>query len=162
MRYVIRERYWTWRDQFYVFNEEKAPVYQIVGKAFSWGDQLSFRDMQGRELAYINQRLLTWMPCYEIYRDGNLFAEMRKHFTWFKKRFTLDVPGPNDYTIDGSFWEYNFQFSRQGRTVADVSRAFWAWNDTYGIETIPGEDDVTILCACIVIDLILDDEQKRN
>ena len=34
------------------------------------------------------------------------FAEVIKEFSWFKSKFTLDVPGPNDYTIGGSFWEF--------------------------------------------------------
>ena len=32
-----------------------------------------------------------------------------------------------------------------------------SWADTYGIETVDGEDDVSILCACIVIDQVLHD-----
>lgn len=160
MRYVIKERFWTWGDKYYVYNEYQDPVFEIVGKVFSWGDQLSFRDMEGNELAYISQRLLSWMPCYEIYHHSELFAEMRKEFTWFQQKFTLDVPGPNDYTIDGSFWQHDYTFLRQGRTVADVSRAYWSWTDSYGIETVEGEDDVTILCACIVIDQILDDQRR--
>ncbi|RCS41142.1 hypothetical protein DTL42_21445 [Bremerella cremea] len=160
MRYVIKERFWSWGDKYYVYNEHQDPVYEIVGKVFSWGDQLSFRDMQGNELAYISQRLLSWMPCYEIYLQGELFAVMRKKFTWFQQKFVLDIPGPNDYTIDGSFWVHNYAFQRQGRTVAKISKAFWAWTDSYGIETVKGEDDVTILCACIVIDQILDDQRS--
>lgn len=160
MRYVIKERFWSWGDQYYVYNEYHDPVFEIVGKVFSWGDQLSFRDLEGNELAHIKQRLLSWMPCYEIYRHGKLFAEMRKEFTWFNQKFTLDVPGPNDYTIDGSFWQHDYDFLRKGSTVADVSKAYWSWTDSYGIETIDGEDDVTILCACIVIDQILEDQRS--
>lgn len=160
MRYVIREKFWSWGDDFYVYDENQQPIYQIKGKVFSWGDQLSFRDMQGNELAYIKQRLISFMPCYEIHHEGQLFAEMHKKFTWFNQKFTLDVPGPNDYTIDGSFWQHDYQFKRKGRTVADVSKSFWTWNDTYGIETVNEEDDVTILCACIVIDQILHDERR--
>ncbi len=159
MRYVIREKFWSWGDNFHVYNEHQDPVYQIKGKVFSWGDQLTFCDMQGTELAYIKQRLLSFMPCYEIYHQGKLFAEMHKEFTWFNQKFTLDVPGPNDYTIDGSFWLHDYQFQRKGRTVADVCKPFWAWTDTYGVETVSGEDDVTILCACIVIDQILHDQR---
>lgn len=160
MRYVIRERFWSWGDHFYVYNEHQDPIYEIKGKVFSWGDQLAFCDMQGRELAYIKQRLLSFMPCYEIYHGGKLFAEMHKEFTWLNQKFTLDVPGPNDYTIDGSFWLHDYQFKRKGQMVADVSKPFWTWNDTYGVETISEEDDVTILCACIVIDQILHDERR--
>lgn len=160
MRYAIKERFWTWGEQFYIYNEHQDPVFEIVGKVFSWGDQLSFRDMQGNELAYISQRLLSFMPCYEIHKQGKMFAQLNKEFTWFKQRFTLDVPGPNDYTINGSFWDHDFEFQRKGRTVANVSKAYFSWTDTYGIDIVSDEDDVAILCTCIIIDQILDDQQR--
>ena len=92
--------------------------------------------------------------------DGNIFAEVIKEWTWFNKKFTLDVPGPNDYTIDGSFWEHEFTFQRQGLTVATVSRKFWAWTDSYGVDIAEGENEVAVLCACIVIDQVLHDESS--
>ena len=51
----------------------------------------------GNELAFIEQRLLSWGPTYEIYIGGRLHATVKKElFTFFKCRFTVDVPGPND------------------------------------------------------------------
>ncbi|MCA9200892.1 MAG: hypothetical protein KDA87_25310, partial [Planctomycetales bacterium] len=92
--------------------------------------------------------------------NGSLFAEVVKKFSWFNKSFTLDVPGPNDYSIEGKFWLHDYEFFRAGHTVARVSKAYWAWTDTYGIDIIDGEDDVAILCAAIVIDQVLHDEKK--
>ena len=74
----------------------------------------------------------------------------------------MDVPGPNDYTIDGSFWEREFKFVRSGRVVASVSKKLFSWTDSYGVDIIDGEDDVSILCACIVIDQVLHDESGAS
>jgi uncharacterized protein YxjI len=70
------------------------------------------------------------------------------------------VPGPNDYAIDGSFWRHDYSFQRAGRLVAQVSKALWSWTDSYGIEVAGEEDDVSILCAAIVIDQVLHDEKS--
>ena len=59
---------------------------------------------------------------YEIYFGDKHFATILREFSWFKKRFTLDVPGPNDYTIRGDFWNYEYEFERKNRIVANVSR----------------------------------------
>ena len=162
MRYVIKERFWSWGDDFHIYDEQKNEKFFVDGQAFSWGDKLSFQDMQGNELAFISQKLLTWIPKYEIYRQGQLFAEVVKEFSWFNKSFTLDVPGPNDYSIDGSFWQHEYKFTRQGRVVANVTKAFWSWTDTYGVEIIDGEDDVAILCSAIVVDQVLHNEKQNN
>jgi uncharacterized protein YxjI len=91
-----------------------------------------------------------------------VFAEVVKEFTWFKSKFTLDVPGPNDYEITGSFWEHEYSFSRQGRTVASVSKKLFALTDTYGIDIVSGEDDVAILATAVVVDLVCHDEKNSS
>ena len=162
MRYAIQEKFWSWGNDFHIHNEHKQPVFFIDGEAFSWGDKLSFQDLQGNELAYISQKLFTWMPQYEIHRGGQLFAQVTKEFTWLKQTFTLDVPGPNDYTIEGSFWLHDYRFTRGGQTVAVVAKKYWTWTDTYGIDIVDGEDDVSILCAAIVIDQVLHDDKDDD
>lgn len=161
MRFAMKEKFWSFGDQFQIRNENEQVMFEVQGKVFSWGDKLRIVDGTGSEVAYIQQKLLTWMPRYEIYRDGQLFAEVVKEWSWFKKKFTLDVPGPNDYTVTGSFWDHEFQFERGGRIVAQASKAYFSWSDTYGIDIEEGENVVSILATCVVIDLILDDEQRN-
>ncbi len=162
MIFRIKEKFWSLGNDFYINDAEGDPRYFVDGKAFSWGDKLSFQDMDRQELAFISQKMLSWKPRYQIIIDGQVFAEVIKEWTWFKKRFTLDVPGPNDYSIDGSFWEHEFTFTRSGRTVATVSKKYWSWTDSYGVNIVDGEDEVAILCACIVIDQVLHDESSSN
>ena len=158
MIYRVKEKFWSLGNDFTVKDKDGVDRYLVNGAAFSWGDKLSFQDMEGRELAFIEQELLSSMPCYRIIRNGSVFAEVVKEFTWFKQKFTLDVPGPNDYEIDGSFWIHEYTVTRLGRRVASISKAFWRWPDSYGVDVVDGEDDVSILCACIVIDQVLHDE----
>ncbi len=160
MRYMMKQAFWSWGDDFTIKDENQNDAFLVDGRAFSWGDKLSFQGMDGTELAFISQRLMSFMPRYEIHRGGKKFAEVVKKFSWFKNKFELDVPGPNDYTITGSFWDHEYSFERRGRTVAQVSKQYWSWSDTYGIDIVDGEDDVAILATCVVIDLVCHDEKK--
>lgn len=160
MVYRIRESFWAWGSDFAITDEAGTPRFRVDGKAFSWGDKLSFQDAAGRELAFIRQELFSLRPRYRIERDGQMLAEVVKEFTWFRRKFTLDIPGPNDYVIDGSFWEHEFRFTRLGQEAARVSKSYWALTDSYGVDIADGEDEVMILCACIVIDQVLHDERR--
>ena len=124
MRYLMKQKFWSWGDDFTVKDEQGQDVYFVDGAAFSWGDKLSIQDMDGQELAFISQRLMSLLPRYEISRDGQQFAEVTKEFSWFKSKFTLDAPGPNDYSITGCFWDHEYEFERSGRTVARAPRIF--------------------------------------
>jgi uncharacterized protein YxjI len=162
MLFRIKEKFWSWGNDFAITDEYGDARYIVDGAAFSWGDDLSFQDPDGYELARIRQKLLSFRPRYRIEIDGEIFAEVVKEFTWFKQKFTLDVPGPNDYVIDGSFWQHEFTFERGGRIVATVSKDLWNWTDSYGVEIVDGEDEVAILCSCIVIDQVLHDDESHD
>jgi uncharacterized protein YxjI len=161
MRYQMRQKFFAVGDDFVIKDEDGTDVYLVDGKAFSWGDKLSFQRNDTREeIAFIAQKLWSFKPKYEIHRNGEVFAEVVKEFSWFKSKFTLDVPGPNDYEITGSFWEHEYSFSRSGRTVASVSKKLFALTDTYGIDIVSGEDDVAILATAVVVDLVCHDEKN--
>ena len=109
---------------------------------------------QGEELAFIQQKLLSLKSKYQIFVKAELFALVVEALSWVKENYKLDVPGPNDYKITGSFWDHEYIFARSDRQVASVQKNPWPWHDDYGVEIVDGEDEVAILCTCIVIDQI--------
>ncbi len=163
MRYLMKQKLFCFGDDFAIKNESGQDVFFVDGKALSFGDKLSFQDTKGNELAFIRQKLLAWGPTYEITRDGKLIAVVKKHlFTLFRCKFTVDVPGPDDLEAQGSFMDMEYKFERDGRTVAEVSKRWFAWNDTYGVDIEGDEDDVLILAATVVIDMVCHADTKRH
>lgn len=164
MRYMMRQKLFSWGDDFRIKNEAGQDVFFVDGRAFSFGDKLSFQDMQQHELAFVRQKLLAWGPTYEIMRNGQLAAVVKKQlFTLFRCRFTVDVPGPDDLEAQGSFLDMEYTFTRGDRQVAEVSKRWFAFADTYGVDIQPGEDDVLILASTVVIDMVCHaDERGRS
>jgi uncharacterized protein YxjI len=164
MRYIMREKLLSWGNDFVIKDESGRDAYFVDGKAFSFGDKLSFQDMQGNELAFIKQKLLSWGKTYEIVRDGRVAAVVKRElFTLFRHRFTVDVPGPDDLEAQGSFTEHEYTFRRDDQVVATVSKRWFSWSDTYGVEVADGEDPVLILASAVVIDQACHpDDEKRH
>jgi uncharacterized protein YxjI len=162
MKYQMRQRFWTLGDRFVIKEAGGRDVFQVIGKVFSIRDKLSFQDMHGNELATVVQKLVSFKKRYQIYREGRLFADVVKEITLFKDKYTVDIPGPNDYTVKGNFWDHEYSFARQGREVAHVSKRYFTFRDTYGIDIVEGEDDVTILATAVVIDLVNQAEQDNH
>ncbi|MDB4882259.1 MAG: hypothetical protein JWL95_1025 [Gemmatimonadetes bacterium] len=155
VRYVLKQKLLSWGDDYYIRDDQGREVYLVDGKAISWGGQLSFRDMEGRELAFIKQKLLKLSPTYEIYRDGELAAVVKKElFALLHHRFTVDVPGPDDLEARGDFLDHEYVLTRGDREVARVSKRWLSLSDTYGVETADGEDDVLILASAVVVDQV--------
>jgi uncharacterized protein YxjI len=109
--------------------------------------------MQGNELAFIREKMFAWGKTYEIYRGGALVAVVKKElFSFFNCRFTVDVPGPDDLEANGDFLDHEYQFTRHGRVVAAVSKKWFSWADTYGVDVGEGEDAVLVLASAVVVD----------
>jgi uncharacterized protein YxjI len=161
MRYVLKQKFWSFGDDFRIRDADGQEVFLVDGRAFSWGDKLSFQDMQRHELAFIRQKLLSWGPTYEIEREGRLVAVVKKKlFTLLRCRFTVDVPGPDDLEVQGNFLDREYTFERQGQAVAQASKKWFSWTDTYGVDINAGEDPVIILASAVVIDLICHQDSK--
>jgi uncharacterized protein YxjI len=163
MRYLMKQKLFCFGDDFAIKNEAGEDVFFVDGKAFSFGDKLSFQDLNGNELAFIRQKLLSWGPTYEIYRDGNLAAVVKKHlFTFFRCAFTVDVPGPDDIEAQGSFLDMEYTFTRGGRQVAEVSKRWFSFGDSYGVDIADSEDQILLLASTVVIDMVCHgDGEKR-
>jgi len=154
MRYLMKQALFAFGDDFYIKDENGRDVFFVDGKAISFGNQLSFQDLNGNELVYIKQRLLSWGPTYEIYVDGELNAVVSKElFTFFNCKFTVDVPGPDDLEAEGDFLDHEYVFTRDGNAVAAVSKQWFSWSDSYGVEVAEGENDILILASTVVIDM---------
>jgi uncharacterized protein YxjI len=163
-RYLMRQKIWCWGDDFAICDADGRQVYYVDGRQWSIGDKLSFQDSQRREVAFIAQRLLSWGKTYDITVGGQHVAQVRKHiFTLLRCHFTVDVPGPDDLEAAGSLFDMEYSFYRAGRTVAEVSKRWFAISDSYGIEIAdPGVDDVIILAAAVVIDLCCHGDKKSG
>ena len=104
MRYLLKQKFWSWGDDFRIQNADGQEMFFVDGRAFSWGDKLSFQDMEKNELAFIRQKLLAWGPTYEIEVHGRLVAVVKKKlFTLLRCKFAVDVPGPDDLEAQGTF-----------------------------------------------------------
>lgn len=158
----MKQKIFSWGDDFTIKDDTGKDVYFVDGRAFSLGEKLSFQDMAGNELAFIRQKLLSWGPTYEISRAGVLVATVKKRlFTLFRCKFEVDVPGPDDLEAEGSFMDYDYRFRRGAHVAAEVSKRWFAFRDTYGVDVAEGEDDVLILASTVVIDMICHDEKKH-
>lgn len=162
MRFVMKEKLLCFGDDYYIKDEQGRDAFFVDGKAFTMRDKLSFQDLQGNELAFIQQRMFAWGPTYDITSRGQHIATVKKQiFSFLNCRFFVDVPGPNDLTAEGNFLHHEYVFKRQDRQVAQVSKHWFSWSDTYGVDIHHEEDALLVLASTVVIDQVCHDEHRH-
>ena len=150
---LMRQKIFSFGDDYTVVDGAGRDRFLVDGKVFTLRNTLDIQDPHGKDLARITRRILAWGPTYEIARGGKVIAVVKKElFTLFHCRFTVDVPGPDDLEAKGNFFDYEYEFERDGRTVATVSKRFFSFRDTYGIQIADGEDPLLLLASAVVID----------
>jgi uncharacterized protein YxjI len=158
MRYVMREKLWAIGGDFTVRDADGVDRFYVDGKALSLPHEIVFQDMARRPLATLRHRLLSLTNVYDIYHGDDLFAVVKEGWMpLVRYRFSVDVapegPGTEDLTITGDFWNREYTFERDGRTVATVSRKWFAWRDTFGVDVADDADAVLVLACTVVVDL---------
>lgn len=160
MRYLIRQKIFSFGDNFTIRDEYEQDRYIVRGKVLSFGDKLKLEDLNGNELFYIEQKLFKFLPEYYIYAGGQQMAMVKKQLSFFTPKFIIDsVYGT--YDMRGNVFAYDFQIYKDGRIVAAISKKWFAFSDSYGVEIEDGEDQAFLLALTIVIDQVMHDKKNN-
>ena len=157
MRYLMKQHFWGRTEKFTIKDEEGRDCYFFEGKRLSINNMMTMYDGDGTPLLTISRKLLSLKPLYEIRRGDEVYATVQKDLTFFKDKFTLDLPGPNDIEIKGNMRERKYNFHRQGRKVASVSKRI-GLTDTYNVDIDDDQDAATLLATAVVIDMVSHDD----
>jgi uncharacterized protein YxjI len=151
----MKQKLFSVAKEFYIEDSAGQKVFRVHTKIFPPPFQFSFQDLSGNERARVRQKLLAWKPTYEIYRDGTLYATVKKELLdMLHYRYSVSIPGLDGFEArEGDLLKHEYSFTRQGHPVATVSKRWCNLTDTYGVETAEGEDDVLILACTAVIDI---------
>lgn len=149
MKLMFKQRFFSWFDSYDIYNEAGETVYTVKGQ-LAWGHLLKIYDAQGCEVGTVKQKVLTWLPKFELYLGDKYLGCISKEFTLFSHKFNIDY---NGWHIDGDWlgWDYSV-IDSSGQTVAQISKELWNWTDTYVIDVYDPTDGLCALMLVLAID----------
>lgn len=155
MTLYIKQKVFSWNDRFSIRNDGGDDIFRVEGEIFSLGRKLHVYDMQGCEIAFIRQKLLSFLPQYFIELQGHSLKVI-KDFTLFKQQYRIE--GTSWYVM-GDFWAHEYAiYDGSGRVIMQMHKEWFTWGDSYALHI--HDDSQALLCCCIalVIDCALADE----
>jgi uncharacterized protein YxjI len=163
MRYQVRERLFSIKDDFWVTDDGGNRVFFVDAKVLSLRHALDLQDASGRKLATIKHRLVTFTDAMEVEHDGAVVATVHKAvFSPLHHRAVIDLPGGGHLEAVGNIIDKDFEIRDGHRVVARVSRAWFRVRDTYGVDVAPGEDDALMICIAVCLDRIHHEEEEQR
>ena len=155
MKLLFKQRMFSWFDSYDIYDEAGNSVFVVKGE-LAWGHLLRIYDAQGNEVGCIKEKVLTWLPKFEMYLGERYIGCINKELSFFKPKFNIDY---NGWRVEGDWiaWNYNI-LNSLGENVANVSKEIWHWTDTYVIDVHNPND---VICALMLV-LAIDAEKCSN
>lgn len=150
MKLLFKQRFFSWFDSYDIYDENGETIFTVEGQ-LSWGHELHILNKSGEHIATLKERIFTFLPKFEIYLGEEYVGEIVKEFTFFKPSFSVDFMG---WTVDGDFFEWDYEICDGSSTVATVSKELMSWTDTYTIDVKNSADALPALLVVLAIDAV--------
>ncbi|MBR3591884.1 MAG: LURP-one-related family protein [Clostridia bacterium] len=149
MKLLFKQRFFSWFDSYDIFDEHGNIVYVVKGQ-FSWGHCLKIFDINGYEVGTVKEKIITWLPKFEMYYGDRYVGCISREFSIFKPKYNIDC---NGWHVEGDFFEWDYQIiNSNGAEVATVSKELFNWTDTYSIDVYNPQDALNALMLVLAID----------
>ena len=149
MKLLFKQRLFSWFDSYDIYNEAGQTVYTVRGQ-LAWGHCLKIYDAQGREIGTVKERILTFLPKFEMYLGDRYVGCISKEFTFFLPKYHIDC---NGWHVDGDLFEWDYQIlNSSGSLVANITKELFNWTDTYVIDVRNPQDALCALMLVLAID----------
>ena len=152
-RYLLREKLLTFGDDFWIENDRGERIFLVDDKVLRVRDTVVIKDVHGNELLKLQKRLLRARDTMAIERDGDTVATVKKALiTPLRDRFTVELEGGGRLDVEGDILDHEYQITRDGIPVANISKRWFRVRDTYGVAVVPGQNDALVLAVTVCID----------
>ena len=149
MQLLFKQRLFSWFDSYDIYDELGNTIFVVKGE-LAWGHLLRIYDANGKEVGYIKEKILTWLPKFEMYIGDQYAGCISKEFTFLKPKFHIDY---NGWRVDGDWFEWDYAILNSlGQNIANVSKQIWNWTDTYVIDVNSPQDALCALMLVLAID----------
>ena len=152
MKLYMKQKVFSWRDRFLIQNENGENRYSVEGEILSWGKKLRVYDMSGAEVAFIRQKVMSWLPRFFVEIDGRVVCEIVKELTFLHQKYRLDgLP----WSLEGDFWAHEYSLTENGRPVMRLSKKWFSWGDSYELDIADPRNELLCLCVTLAVDCVL-------
>ncbi len=153
-QYKMKEKLVDIGDDYWIEDNTGKRAFKVDGKALRVRNTLVLQDENGRDLYSIQERMLRIKDTMEIENAGGGTAATIKKalISPLRDRWSVDLPGGEDWQIQGNILDHEYRIEKGNEKVAEVSKRWFRLRDTYGVEIAPGQNDALVLAVTAAMD----------
>jgi len=151
----IKQKVFSIGEKFTVTDEDQKPRYFVTGSFMKIPKTFRIEDERGHEVSRITKKVISLLPKFFVEINGQEAIEISKQLSFFKAKYSISA---EDVTVDGNWWDMDFEVSQKGRKVAEINKRWISWGDTYEITILNEALEELIISLVIAIDCVKQDE----
>ena len=149
MTLYMKQAVFSWGDKFTVKDENGQDRYYVQGEVFALGKKLHIYDVQGQEVAFVHQKLLSWMARYTIEIGGRPICQIVQELALLRQKYRVEgLP----WRMEGDFWAHEYELYGPSGPVMRLSKEWFTWGDSYALHITSPADELPCLCIALAID----------
>ena len=149
MRMMFKQRFFSWFDSYDIYDEQENALFEVQGQ-LAWGHCLKIFDACGNEVGTVKEKVLTWLPKFEVYLGERYLGCISKELSFLTPKYDIDF---NGWYVEGSFMEWDYTIlDSSGNLVASVSKELFHLTDTYILDVDQEENALPVLMFVLAID----------
>ncbi|MBE3560406.1 MAG: LURP-one-related family protein [Ktedonobacteraceae bacterium] len=166
MRYHLKERFLTVKDDFVVYDDRENAVFEVRGSFLRIGDYLRIYDIAtDQEIFSIKEKVFTYQKQYMFYQNGAEVATIRKKEQpdFADNFFEVSCASGIVLQLHGNFKEWDIEIVDQyARVYVHISREFSFLGDRYTVDVPEGIDPVFVIAIAVTLDEMREDGVKTR
>lgn len=160
-RYKMRQRMFSIGEDFTIEDESGNPAFEVDGRFMSLLETFELKDRQGNVVITIRGKLMSLRAKMDVFRGDDVVATITKAlFSPFHEKFQVELAGGGALRVDGDLFDHEYSLRRDDSVIASISKRWFTFSDTYGIDIAPGEDEPLILAIAVALDEMSHDSNE--
>lgn len=155
----IKQQVFSIGEKFTVMDEDQRPCYFVKGSFMKIPKTFRIEDEKGNEISLITKKVISLLPKFFVEMNGKEAIEISKQLSFFKAKYSISA---EDISVDGNWWDMDFEVSQKGRKVAEINKRWISWGDTYEITILNEALEELIISLVIAIDCVKADEEASS
>ncbi len=151
----IKQKVFSLSGKFTVKDQQEKDVYFVEGSFMTIPKTFSIMNTKRDEVALITKKMFSWLPTFFVEVDGREVLTIKKEFSFFKARYTIDAAG---IEVQGNWWDMEFQVLQYGKVIGKVSKEWFTWGDSYKVQILNEEMESIIIAIVVAIDCVKADQ----
>lgn len=151
MQLTMKEKKLTIRDSFKIQDESGADKYQVIGELLSATKTLHIKTMDGIEVAYIQEKLISLKPKFYFFVNGEKIGEIVKDGALIGSKYHISGL---DWKIKGDIHDHKYSILEGKKAIVTVKRKRLALTGTYVFDIEDEASEIPALAAVLAIDYV--------